>query len=451
MQDFKHINRRRPIWPFNRGKRQVNRRLTTVVELDAVLDESPRKKRSLRIILPLLALLLAAYPVAGLLQKGVAELSQSTQTQAVAAPEPVGPLSTWQSFQWSAQALSTASITGEQLLATRADGSRITYGFDQELQTKVHDFLASYKVPYGVFIAMEPKTGRVLAMTSFSADNPNWDQQAYYQVYPMASLFKIITAAAALEQKKVTPHTVVEFRGRLASENPRYWTPGKKRNNQMGLDMAMGKSVNPVFGRLANDYVGKDSLVAYTERFGFNQPLFPGTPVQPSQAGTPQTPEDVMLMGAGLGRDVKLSPFHAAAITAAVANQGVMMAPLLASEITNKTGEKIFTATPQELRRIVSQETASQLATMMATTVQSGTSRRAFHDRRGRQMLGRLSIAAKTGSINGTDPAGHYSWFAAYAPIEDPKIALVSLVVNHDKWKIKASAVGEKALETFFR
>jgi cell division protein FtsI/penicillin-binding protein 2 len=88
---------------------------------------------------------------------------------------------------------------------------------------------------------------------------------------------------------------------------------------------------------------------------------------------------------------------------------------------------------------------------MLATTVQSGTSRRAFHDRRGRRMLASVSIAAKTGSIDGTDPAGHYSWFAAYAPMEDPQIALAALVVNGNKWRIKATSVGEQALEAFFR
>jgi cell division protein FtsI/penicillin-binding protein 2 len=450
MQDFKHINRKRPFWQFGSNKHKVNRRLAPTAPQESPLEETPQRKRQLRFILPLLALLLAAYPVAALIKTAVRETSRRT-TPAVAAPAPVGPLTTWQSFQWAAQALPGAVTTGDHLAATLTDGSTVTYAFDQELQDKIHGFLAANRVPYGVFIAMEPKTGRVLAMTAHAEGDPQWNADSYYQLYPMASLFKIITAAAALEQKKVNPQTVVEFRGRLTSENPRYWAPGKKHNNQMGLDMAMGKSVNPVFGRVAQDIVGKDTLLAYTERFGFNQALFPGTPVVPSRAATPATPEDVMLMGAGLGRDVKLSPFHAAAITAAVANQGMMMAPVLAREITAKNGDKLFTASAQPLRRIVTPETADQLAKMMATTVQSGTSRRAFHDRRGRQILGPLTIAAKTGSITGTDPAGHYSWFAAYAPIEDPKIALVSLVVNQAKWRIKASAVGEKALETFFR
>ena len=88
---------------------------------------------------------------------------------------------------------------------------------------------------------------------------------------------------------------------------------------------------------------------------------------------------------------------------------------------------------------------------MLATTVNSGTSRKVFHDRRGRSRFASLNIAAKTGSINGKDPTGHYSWFAAYAPTDDPQIALVALVINQDKWKIKASYVGEQALEAFFK
>jgi cell division protein FtsI/penicillin-binding protein 2 len=59
-------------------------------------------------------------------------------------------------------------------------------------------------------------------------------------------------------------------------------------------------------------------------------------------------------------------------------------------------------------------------------------------------------VAAKTGSINGSEPRGQYSWFAAYAPAENPQIALVALVINQDKWRIKSSQVGEQALEEFF-
>jgi cell division protein FtsI/penicillin-binding protein 2 len=268
----------------------------------------------------------------------------------------------------------------------------------------------------------------------------------------MASLFKIVTAAAALGENKVSPDTMFAFRGKLTSVNPKYWyvKPGS-RNQEMSLATALGKSVNPVFGRLASDVVGRTSIMSCVERFGFNQSLLPGTCVPPSKAEAPQNDTELKLMGAGLGREVKVSPFHAALMMAAIANNGVMMVPSLAQEIKNGKGETVFTLKPQTARQIVTPETAGKLARMLSTTVSSGTSRKAFHDRRGRPKLASVNIAAKTGTIDGKDPAGHYSWFAAYAPINDPQIAIVALIVNQDKWKIKASYLGEQALEAFFK
>jgi cell division protein FtsI/penicillin-binding protein 2 len=136
---------------------------------------------------------------------------------------------------------------------------------------------------------------------------------------------------------------------------------------------------------------------------------------------------------------------------ATVANGGVMMTPSFAKEILDAKGTPVFTQKPQPLRTVTTPETAASLARMLSTTVVSGTSRKAFHDRRGRPMFASLRVAAKTGSIDGKDPAGHYSWFAAYAPMEDPQIAIAALVINENKWRIKATYVGEQALEAFFK
>ena len=154
-------------------------------------------------------------------------------------------------------------------------------------------------------------------------------------------------------------------------------------------------------------------------------------------------------MGAGLDHEVKISPLHAALMMAAIANGGRMMSPGLTDKVTNARGDAIETHTSREIRQLVSPETASSLTRMLSSTVTSGTSRKAFHDRNGRPRLD-VQIAAKTGSINGTDPKGYYSWFAAFAPIQNPRIALVALVINQEKWKIKSSQVGEKALQEFF-
>jgi cell division protein FtsI/penicillin-binding protein 2 len=135
---------------------------------------------------------------------------------------------------------------------------------------------------------------------------------------------------------------------------------------------------------------------------------------------------------------------------AALGNKGEMMSPLLTQEVRDKQDKVIYSMQSRSLRKLVIAETADQLTQMMLTTVTKGTSRKAFHDRRGRPLLNSIKVAAKTGSINGTDPSGHYSWFAAYAPVENPQIAIVALIINQDKWKIKASYLGEQALEQFF-
>lgn len=448
MQDVKHLtkNRRSLI------ERLLQRRRGRKANQRRRVAESGDGKLRLRFILPVIALVLAVWPVHSLLttQKNGPQLQQAAAAVPVRTAK-LSPLDTFQSLQISADSLSSARVVGDRLQSPLTDGGAISYNLDPELQEKIARYLAASRVPYGVFVALEPKTGRVLGMVSHSSVDPAWQNSAYYNIYPMASLFKIITAAAALEQKKVSPETVVAFSGKLTSVNPRYWEPSRRKGPEMSLTEAMGKSVNPVFGRVASEYVGREQLVLQANRFGFNQPLFPGTAIMQSTAFPPQTDAELKLMGAGLGREVKISPIHAAAMMAAVANHGVMMTPLLADKVTSGTGEVLFSAAPLELRRLLTEESSRNLAKMLSTTVNTGTSRRAFHDRRGRPMLAKLNIAAKTGSIDGKEPEGQYSWFAAYAPMEDPQIALVALVINQGRWNIKASNVGEKALEAFFR
>jgi cell division protein FtsI/penicillin-binding protein 2 len=353
-------------------------------------------------------------------------------------------------FVTACSLLGEAGGPADQLTARTLEGELLHFTVRGDLQKRVHDFLAKSQVPYGVFVAVEPATGRILAMTAHSSVDPEWSKNAYFELYPMASLFKIITASAALESRKITPETVIEFRGNATSENPRYWEASRRgRNNRMDVTYAMGKSINPVYGRLACDIAGKASVMECVNRFGFNQVLLPGTSVKESTAAEPQDSRGLMLMGAGLNHEVKISPLHAAVMMAAIANGGRMMAPSLTDKVTKSNGTDRELFVPREIRCLVAPETAASLTRMLSSTVTSGTSRRAFHDRRGRPLLA-VEIAAKTGSINGSDPRGQYSWFAAFAPSHNPRIALVALVINQDRWKIKSSQVGEQALEEFF-
>ena len=454
MRDLKNLSTKKTFFlPFaarNKGPSVNSYKFQTAIPS---IEEPEQKRRYLRVLLPVIAVVLASYPVFSLVTSAGSETKSPPIPHVVHDASGTSLLNPYQAFLLSAQSLKNVAPTGTgPFVAPLTDGGSVQFSLDRELQDRVLKVMAENRVPFGAFVALEPKTGRVLALAGYSDRDRNWPERSCYELYPMASLFKIIIAAAAMEQKKVGPDSMVLFNGRSCSENPKAWyvRPGK-RNQQVDLTTAMSKSMNPVFGRLASDIVGRDDMMTMATRFGFNQQLFPGTPIQPSRAVEPQNEAQLRLMGAGLGRETKISPLHAAAMMAAIANDGVMMVPILADRITNGAGDVLFCENSLPVRRLLDQETARQLARTLSLTVPSGTSRKAFHDRNGRPRLAEINIMAKTGSINGTDPTGYYTWFAAYAPAENPQIALVALVVNQGKWKIKASQLGEQALEVFFR
>lgn len=459
MQDLKHLTKKK-IFPVS-GSSRINSGNRRLAEASGQLARELRlptgkRRRHLTYLLLFLAIVLALTPICMLLVRKAPLAARAATAWFLSrkSPEPKlaeaaksPPVS---SFETATALLESATLAGEQLSARAASGETLQYTIRGDLQQRVHAFMAGNKVPYGVFVAIEPATGRILAMTAHSSVDPRWERSAYFDLYPMASLFKIVTAAAALENRRITPDTMVEFRGKFTSENPRYWEASPRgKNNRLDVTYAMGKSINPVYGRVAADIAGKNSVMEAVRNFGFNQALLPGTPVKASTASDPQGTHELMRMGAGLDHEVKISPLHAAVMMAAIANGGRMMSPGLTEQVLDSSGAVRDSHTPREIRRLVTPETASSLTRMLSSTVTSGTSRKAFHDRRGRPRLA-VEIAAKTGSISGSDPQGHYSWFAAFAPARNPSIALVALVINQDRWKIKSSQVGELALEEFF-
>lgn len=456
MQDLKNLSHKKASSVFKFfGYGSRNRRIKPSGDMTRPALSHPAGKRLQRLkgVLLFIAVVLAVAPLCllALRQSKQAALIVRDRIDAFTKPVPKATEPTKSRFESASQLLATAESNGDHLSAQTPEGQRYIYTIQSDLQRRVHDCLVKYQVPYGVFVAIEPASGRILGMTAYSALDTDWAKNSIFELYPMASLFKIITASAALENHKINPESMIEFRGNSYSENPRYWDISPRgRNSSMNATYAMGKSINPVYGRVASDIAGKSSVMESVSRFGFNQVLLPGTPAKPSQAGEPVNNHDLMLMGAGLNHDVKISPLHAAVIMSAIANGGKMMTPELTSSIIDEHGVEKEAFTPRELRRLVTPETSASLARMLSSTVLTGTSRRAFHDRRGRLRLD-VTVAAKTGSIDGTDPKGHYSWFAAFAPIQNPRIALVALVINSDKWKIKASQVGLEALEEFFR
>lgn len=345
------------------------------------------------------------------------------------------------------------SIKDGRFVDRTAEGYQLTYTLQPELQQWVEKVFEKYRVPYGAFVAMEPKTGKILAMTSYSSTNQIDPQQFCLRAtFPAASLFKLVTAAAALELGQLTPESQIGYRGNMYQLTPAKLSGGLERGHYLAsLAEALARSNNVAFAKLAVDVVGAHNLEAYARAFGFNRPLLKELPLEISHASIPQNTYELGRCGAGFG-EVSLSPLHASMLAASIANGGEMIAPYLVEEIQDAQGKMIYQAYSLSVSRPINARTAEALTQMMQETIRIGTSRRAFTGARGKPYFPEMDISGKTGTLRGSNPPGHYTWFVGFAPSKDPQIALSALVINQDpgRIRIKGSDLARIALQGFF-
>ncbi|NWF56905.1 MAG: hypothetical protein HXY45_19145 [Syntrophaceae bacterium] len=323
------------------------------------------------------------------------------------------------------------------------------YAVDPILQASIEEVFRAHQPPYSVFVAVDPKTGRVLSLAEYSRDPSGnggiWNRATY----PAASVFKIITAASALEKGALSYNSSVSFRGNQYRLGPSKIHTTSKWENQTQFDEALGKSNNVVFGRVSSQLVGSRALRHYSSAFGFNQPLPFDFPVDMSKAVIPEESYELARCGAGFG-EVTLNPLHGALIAAAIANRGIMMRPYLVETVRNAEGEVLYRAEAKAWAQPISARTAEDLNRMMRRTVDDGTASRIFQ-RYGKDLLKKVTVSGKTGSLSGDHPPGLYDWFVGFAPAEDPQIAFSAMVVNHHRYKLRGAFFAQEALKVFFR
>jgi cell division protein FtsI/penicillin-binding protein 2 len=329
--------------------------------------------------------------------------------------------------------------------------TRLVYTLDPTLQQEMETLFANFHVPYGVFVAMDPGTGRILAMVEYSEESPSERHLALRATYPAASIFKLVTASAAMEKGKVGPNTIIRYRGGMHEMNPRNWRDNPKRDrNAISFSDALARSCNVAFAKVALRWLKANDLNERATLFGFNHDIGFEMPVEMSQATLRQQDDKSLAMTAAGFGNVGLSPLHGAMIAAMIANGGVMMAPRLVEKVL-QNGEEVYSLKEKVLGRSMRQETAEKLSTMMAQTVQRGTSKHAFLGWSRLPSLREIRVGGKTGSLEGDNPPGDYNWFVGMAPVGSAKIAVAALVINHDTWHIKASYVAREGLKTYFQ
>jgi len=304
----------------------------------------------------------------------------------------------------------------------------------------------------GAVVAIEPKTGRILAMVSHPTYNPNklashsasTQQKAYQtyvddqtdpmlnratrQRYPPGSTFKLITAAAALSTGDYTPTSSLPSPKMLPVPQTTH-TINNENNSTCGavkgmltMQQALAVSCNTTFAGLGMK-IGASALAVQAEKFGFNSsPMatFPDvTSVFPQQMDMPET-----ALSAIGQYDVAATPLQMSMVSAGIANGGQLMRPYLSAVVRGPDLRPISITRPQVLSQAVTPEVAAQLTQMMERVVASGTGKNG-------QISG-VRVAGKTGTAESAPNRPPYAWFTAFAPADNPQVAVAVVIENSD-------------------
>ncbi|RSS38255.1 penicillin-binding protein 2 [Streptomyces sp. WAC08241] len=285
----------------------------------------------------------------------------------------------------------------------------------------------------GAAVAVDPVSGRILALASTPSYDPSrisgtndgaaWKEltsdedkplvnRALRQPLPPGSTFKLVVAAAALEDglyrsvdtatESPDPYTLPHTRTVLRNEN------ASAPCENATIRTALRYSCNNVFGKMAAD-LGQDKVRATAEKFGFNDAGL-DVPVRAYASVYPSAMDPAQTALSGIGQfDVTATPLQMAMVSAAIAHDGLLAAPHMVSRVEDSDGDALVSYEDGDTRRIVSSSTAEQLRSAMVTVVEEGTGTNAAVA--GAEVGGKTGTA-QHGENNSKTP---YAWFTSYA------------------------------------
>ena len=340
---------------------------------------------------------------------------------------------------------------------------------DPALQRAADAVMSMHHVPEASVVLMDVQTGKILVYASHVEKGPQRDL-CIEATAPAASVFKIVTASALVEQAGATADQRECYSGGEQRIVEKDLVPDPKRDRWCTtLAGAMGRSLNTVFARLALHHLKPAGLEAQAKALGFGsgargEGIPFDVPVQPSAEHFPEDSLGFARTAAGFW-NTTLSPLHAAWLSATMARGGEPVRPVLVADVAEENGKMVWTAsTSLAQKRVIKEKTAEAVTSMMESTVTDGTSYRAFHDPKGAAFLPGIGVAGKTGTLTDATNQRFYTWFTGFAPshpivIADGdapanapprQVAIGVLVVNSPTWSIKANLLAREVLRAYF-
>ncbi|MBU3142525.1 penicillin-binding protein 2 [Clostridium sp. CF012] len=335
------------------------------------------------------------------------------------------------------------TVVSKFLDFTKKEEEKVGNGLRTTLDSKLQKVAyTALKGKRGAIVALNPKTGEILAMVSMPTYDPNnlerdWKairankdsplmNRAVSGLYPPGSIFKTITAISALENlpgvynKRFQDNGSLVFNGSSSLKN----YDGEVLGN-IDFRTAFLHSSNVVFGSLGIE-LGNNALKETSEKFYFNKDTpASGLAIENSQFPSYKSNEKGNIAQSAIGQaQVLASPMEMALVASTVANGGVMMQPMLVKEILSSKGKSLNKIAPKALGENMSKETAKIMKDLMRDVVAEGTGKSAA--------VPGITVSGKTGTADHKGDAskqvGPHSWFIGFAPYENPQIAIAVIV-----------------------
>jgi cell division protein FtsI (penicillin-binding protein 3) len=316
------------------------------------------------------------------------------------------------------------------------EGDAVVLAIDQTIQhiaeRELDRAVAETQSVAGMVVVVEPFSGEVLAMAGRPTFNPNrylayktaiWRNRAVSDVFEPGSIFKIVTAAAGLQEKVVDPnetldcgHGRIEIAGVTINDHAVY--------DQLTFAQAVAKSSDVGMIRVAQR-LGRDNFARYVRDFGFGEPTGIELPGESGGLFRPVPKWSALsLPSLSFGQEIGVTGLQITMAAAAVANGGYLMKPILVKRVEDGEGRLVREAKPVVVRRVLEPDTVDTLTTILRGVVLDGTGKRA-------EIPG-YPVAGKTGTAQKVDATGRYSMidhvasFVGFAPLSRPALVVLA-------------------------
>ena len=325
---------------------------------------------------------------------------------------------------------------------------------DTTIQKYAMTMLRRYKPRYGAAVAIDPATGRVLALASYAGKGEPHDgvNLCLRSVFPAASVFKTVVAAAGIERGGMSRRTPIPHYGRNHTLYRTQLAENLKASRDVSLQDAFAYSINPAFGRIALFNVSKGVITEYGRAFGYHAAAPFEFDVEESVMLNPDSAFSVAEFASGFNRETTLSPLLGAMMAGAVSYGGIINEPTIVDSIrSSKRDTLIYRRATKTWRRAVKESTASELRWLMSRVTHYGTARTSFRQLRELQRYSAYEFGGKTGSVNQLG-LGRVDWFIGFAknPNNRNQQIAVGIVTTHGEyWTVHSSYIGSEIFKKY--